>query len=223
MDVARLSLRSATKGGTPVSILLPRDDHFYRLFEETAANVRRGADLLVEMLQNYTEVSGKAKVIKDVEHAGDELTHETYEQLNRIFVTPLDREDIAAIASALDDVLDLVEASADDFVVYGIDKPTAPAIELGQIIARSAMEIQKAIGLLRHRKERSAVRERLTEINRLENEGDAVYRSAMQALFAQPDPVLMIKWKQIYDHLERAIDSCEDVADVLHGVLLKNA
>ncbi|HEX9055975.1 MAG TPA: DUF47 family protein [Ktedonobacterales bacterium] len=206
-----------------MSILMPREDRFYVLFENAAANVRRGAEGLVEMLNEYSNVPKKAKAIKDVEHAGDEITHEIYNQLGRVFVTPLDREDIAAISSALDDILDLVEASADDFVVYGIEAPTEPAIELARIIVQSTVEVQKAVTLLRHRKDRSALRERLTEINSLENEGDAVYRVAMQALFRQPDPVLMIKWKQIYDHLERAIDACEDVADVLHGVLLKNA
>lgn len=206
-----------------MSILMPREDRFYVLFENAAANVRRGAEGLVEMLNEYSNVPQKAKAIKDVEHAGDEITHEIYNQLGRVFVTPLDREDIAAISSALDDILDLVEASADDFVVYGIEAPTEPAIELARIIVQSTVEVQKAVTLLRHRKDRSALRERLTEINSLENEGDAVYRVAMQALFRQPDPVLMIKWKQIYDHLERAIDACEDVADVLHGVLLKNA
>ncbi len=206
-----------------MSILMPREDRFYVLFENAAANVRRGAEGLVEMLNEYSNVPQKAKAIKDVEHAGDEITHEIYNQLGRVFVTPLDREDIAAISSALDDILDLVEASADDFVVYGIEAPTEPAIELARIIVQSTVEVQKAVALLRHRKDRSALRERLTEINSLENEGDAVYRVAMQALFRQPDPVLMIKWKQIYDHLERAIDACEDVADVLHGVLLKNA
>ncbi|HEY7778788.1 MAG TPA: DUF47 family protein [Ktedonobacterales bacterium] len=206
-----------------MSILTPREDRFYRLFEDSAANVRRGAELLLAMLNDYTDVAAKAKAVKEIEHQGDELTHEIYELLNRIFVTPLDREDIAAISSALDDILDLVEVSADDFVIYGIDAPTAPAIELAQVIVQSCIQVQEAIGLLRHRKDRASLRDRLTEINSLENEGDAIYRTAMQAIFRQPDPVMMIKWKQIYDHLEMAIDSCEDVADVLHGVLLKNA
>lgn len=206
-----------------MSILTPREDRFYRLFEDSVANVRRGAELLLAMLNEYTDVAAKAKAVKEIEHHGDEITHEIYEQLNRIFVTPLDREDIAAISSALDDILDLVEVSADDFVIYGIDAPTPPAIELAQVIVQSCIQVQEAIGLLRHRKDRASLRDRLTEINSLENEGDTIYRTAMQAIFRQPDPVMMIKWKQIYDHLEQAIDSCEDVADVLHGVLLKNA
>lgn len=206
-----------------MSILQPREDRFYKLFEDAAANVRRSAELLLAMLNDYTDVPAKAKAIKQVEHAGDELTHEIYDQLNRIFVTPLDREDIAAIASALDDVLDLIEAAADDFVLYRIETPTRRAIDLAQVILDSTVQVQEAVALLRHRRDRDPLRERLTEINRLENDGDEIYRIAIQDIFAQPDPVLMIKWKQVYDHLERAIDNCEDVADVLYGVLLKYA
>lgn len=206
-----------------MSILTPREDRFYVMFENAAANVRGGAEALLDMLKDFTNVPQKAKAIKGIEHTGDEITHEIYEQLNRVFVTPLDREDIAAIASALDDVIDLIEASADDFIIYDIESVTEPAIELASIIVQTTVVVQKAVTLLRHRKDRSTLRERLTEINSLENEGDGIYRVAMQALFRQPDAVLMIKWKQIYDHLERAIDNCEDVADVLYGVMLKYA
>ncbi|MGE5334223.1 MAG: DUF47 domain-containing protein [Nitrososphaerota archaeon] len=207
-----------------MSILLPREDRFYALIEAAASNVSKGAEMLVAMLHDFTDVATKALAIKDVEHAGDELTHEVYEQLNRIFVTPLDREDIGAITSALDDVIDLVEAAADDFVLYSIEEPLPPALEMAQLIVQSCTQIQEAVAYLRRlARDRKAFRDRLTEINRLENQGDTVYRNAIQTLFRQSDPVLILKWKQIYDHLERAIDSCEDVADVLHGVLLKYA
>lgn len=206
-----------------MSILQPREDRFYRLFEDAAANALQGAEQLLAMLNDFSDVEAKAKTIKAVEHKGDELTHEIYDLLNRIFVTPLDREDVAAIASAMDDILDLVEAAADDFVLYGITEPTPVSIEMAQVIVSSAGQVLEAVSLLRNRRDRAAVRERLTEINRLENEGDDIYRKGIYELFSQPDPVLMIKWKQIYDHLERAIDNCEDVADVLYGVLLKYA
>lgn len=207
-----------------MSILLPREDRFYSLIEAAASNVLKGAEMLVALLSDYTDVSAKAQAIKEVEHAGDELTHETYEQLNRIFVTPLDREDIGAISSALDDVLDLVEAAADDFVLCSIEEPLPPALEMAQLIVQSCEQIQESVSYLRRlHKDRAAFRDRLTEINRLENQGDTVYRNAIQTLFRQSDPIHVLKWKQVYDHLERAIDSCEDVADVLHGVLLKYA
>lgn len=207
-----------------MSILLPREDRFYALIEAAAANMTKGAEMLVAMLNDYTDVQEKARAIKDVEHAGDELTHETYEQLNRIFVTPLDREDIGAISSALDDVLDLVEAAADDFVLCSIEEPLPPALEMAQLIVQACAQIQQAVTHLRRlNKDRAVFRDRLTEINRVENQGDDVYRNAIQTLFRQSDPLLILKWKQVYDHLEKAIDSCEDVADVLHGMLLKYA
>lgn len=207
-----------------MSLLQPREDRFYTLIEAAAANATKGAEMLVAMLSDYTDVTAKAQAIKKVEHDGDELTHETYEQLNRIFVTPIDREDIAAISSALDDVLDLVEAAADDFVLCSIEEPLPPAMEMAQIIVQGCLEIQDAVAHLRRlNKDRAVFRNRLNEINRLENQGDAVYRNAIQSIFRQSDPLLILKWKQVYDHLEKAIDSCEDVADVLHGVLLKYA
>ena len=207
-----------------MSILQPREDRFYALIEAAAANATKGAEMLVAMLNDYTDVSAKARAIKEVEHTGDEITHETYEQLNRIFVTPIDREDIAAISSALDDVLDLVEAAADDFVLCSIEEPLPPAMEMAQIIVQGCLEIQDAVAHLRRlNKDRAVFRNRLNEINRLENQWDAVYRNAIQSIFRQSDPLLILKWKQVYDHLEKAIDSCEDVADVLHGVLLKYA
>ncbi len=206
-----------------MSILRPHEDRFYLLFEDAAANVRNGAEMLLAMLEDYTAIDVKAKAIKDIEHKGDDMTHTVYDQLNRIFVTPIDREDVAAIASALDDIIDLIEVAADDFIVYNIELPTPSSIDLTRNLVHAVAQVQEAIALLRNRRERAALREHLTEINRLENEGDALYRTAMQALFRQPDPVQMIKWKQIYDHIEEAIDKCEDVADVLHGVLLKYA
>jgi len=206
-----------------MSILIPREDKFYRLFEQAATNVLRGAQLLSDLLNNFTDVSTKVKLIQAVEHEGDTLTHEIFEQLNRTFVTPIDREDIAAIAHALDDVLDYIEASADAFQLYDIDEPTSAAIELGELILQATQQVQKGISLMRHRKQAGQVREAVVEINRIENLADQAYRGAMSTLFRQADPVRMIKWKQVYDYLEQATDLCEDVGDVLQGVLLKNA
>ncbi|HZU75587.1 MAG TPA: DUF47 family protein [Dehalococcoidia bacterium] len=207
-----------------MAILQPREDRFYNVFMKAAGNVRGAAELLSAMLQDFTDVPAKARAIKDLEHAGDELTHEAYEMLNKTFVTPLDREDIGGIASALDDILDLIEAAADDFVLLNVEQPLPEALEMAQVILRSCDQVLAvADGARRLRRDHEAIRERLTEINRLENEGDDVYRRAIQGLFRQSDPILIIKWKQIFDHLERAIDSCEDFADVFHGVLLKYA
>ena len=206
-----------------MSFLQPRDDRFFQIFNAAADNVRQGAEALLAMLKHYEDVSSQARTIKAIEHKGDDLTHDAYEQLNRIFVTPLDREDIAAIASALDDILDLIEASANDFVLCGIEQPTDAAITLGEILVRCTVHVQEAVAMLKSRKDRQGIRDPIREINTLENEGDQVYRGAIQTLFQQQDPIYLIKWKQVYDHLERAIDNCEDVADLLHGVYLKHA
>ncbi len=206
-----------------MSILIPREDKFYRLFEQAAANVLRGAELLNDLLNHFTDVATKVKLIQAAEHEGDALTHEIFEQLNRTFVTPLDREDIAAIAHALDDVLDYIEASADAFQLYDIDEPTPAAIELSGLILQATQQVEKAIGAMRHRKQTNQIRDAVVEINRVENLADQVYRGAMSSLFRQADPVRMIKWKQVYDYLEEATDLCEDVGDVLQGVMLKNA
>jgi predicted phosphate transport protein (TIGR00153 family) len=207
-----------------MAILQPREDRFYNLFVKAAGNVRGAAELLSAMLQDFTDVPAKARAIKALEHAGDELTHEAYEMLNKTFVTPFDREDIGGIASALDDILDLIEAAADDFVLLNVEQPLPESLEMARVILQSCDQVLAvADGARRLRREHQAIRERLTEINRLENEGDDVYRRAIQGLFRQSDPILIIKWKQIFDHLERAIDSCEDFADVFHGVLLKYA
>lgn len=207
-----------------MSILQPREDRFYRLFDQASANVRRGAELLLVMLQNYTDVAAKAKDIKAIEHTGDQFIHDTYDQLNKIFVTPLDREDIGAIASAMDDIIDLIEATADDFVLYNIQEPLPPAIELAQLLVLGTTAVQEAVGCLpQMSRKRESLRESLESINHLEHDGDEIYRGAIQDLFQKPDPILIIKWKQIYDHMERAVDKCEDFADVLHGVMLKYA
>ncbi|HEU5367823.1 MAG TPA: DUF47 family protein [Ktedonobacterales bacterium] len=207
-----------------MSILIPREDKFYRLFGQAAANVLRGAELLSDLLHNFTDVATKVKLIQATEHEGDALTHEIFEQLNRTFVTPLDREDIAAIAKALDDVLDFIEASADAFQLYDISEPTPAAIELGELILQATQQVHIAILAMRNlRKQAAQIREAVVEINRLENVADQAYRGAMSSLFRQVDPVLMIKWKQVYDYLEQATDLCEDVGDVLQGVMLKNA
>ncbi len=206
-----------------MSILIPQKDKFYRLFEQDVANVLRGAELLSDLLNNFTDVGTKVKLIQAAEHEGDALTHEIFEQLNRTFVTPLDREDIAAITRSLDDVLDYIEASADAFQLYDIDEPTSAAIELGELILQASQQVHKAILAMRYKKQAANIREAVVEINRIENLADQVYRGAMSSLFRQNDPIRMIKWKQVYDYLEQATDLCEDVGDVLQGVLLKNA
>jgi predicted phosphate transport protein (TIGR00153 family) len=206
-----------------MAILAPRKEKFYRLFNQAATNVLNGAELLDNLLNNFTDVPAKVKIMQGIEHEGDALTHEIFEQLHRASSPPLDREDIAAIAHALDDVLDYIEASTDAFHLYDIVQPTPEAVELGALILQSAQQVQKALSAMSHRKQMPQVREAVVEINRIENLADQVYRGAMSSLFRQSDAVRMIKWKQVYDYLEQATDHCEDVGDVLQSVMLKNS
>jgi predicted phosphate transport protein (TIGR00153 family) len=159
-----------------------------------------------------------------VEHEADLITHETMEKLNKTFVTPLDREDIHDLISSLDNILDHVEAAADKFSLYRIPEVQPDAILLADILLHAVREVQTTIGQLRNLKGADSVLKHCIEINRLENEGDFAYRSAIAKLFEKGgDPLNVIKWKEVYESIENAIDSCEDVANVIEGVALKNS
>ena len=204
--------------------LLPREEKFFDLFEESAHNLVRAADLLAELLQNWEDVEEKVRQITELEHHGDNITHRIIAQLHGTFVTPIDREDIALLANRMDDVMDFIEAAAVRMVLYGIDKPTERAKEVADILIMVTTEVSKAIPRLRHRRELSHMREHCIEINRLENEADAVRRSALAELFhEQVDVTNVIKWMEIYENMENAVDRCEDIADILEGVMIKRA
>ena len=204
--------------------LFPKDTNFYDLFERGAEKVYEGAELLAELVKDFTNVPLKAKRIKDVEHEADLITHETIEKLNKTFVTPLDREDIHGLITSLDNILDHVEAAADKFSLYRIPEVQPDAVVLADILIHSVKEVQITIGRLRSLKDADLILKHCIEINRLENEGDFVYRTAIAKLFEQGgDPLNVIKWKEVYDSIENAIDSCEDVANVIEGVTLKNS
>ncbi len=202
--------------------LLPRTEDFYALFKEEARNVEKGVSLLKELLSDFTQVKEKVSKIKEIEHEGDRLTHQIMEKLNKTFVTQLDREDIHALASRLDDILDLVDAATNRMLLFRITEPTPEARKLADILARSVEEIARAIPLLRNLRKPEEILQRCIEINSLENEGDQVHREAVATLFDEvKDPVTIIKWKEIYENLETAIDRCEDVANILEGIVLK--
>jgi predicted phosphate transport protein (TIGR00153 family) len=204
--------------------LFPKDTNFYDLFERGVTKVYEGVQLLGDLVKDFTNVPLKAKRIKDVEHEADLITHETVAKLNKTFLTPLDREDIHNLISSLDNILDHVEAAADKFSLYRITAVQPDAILLTDILAHAVQEVQTTIGQLRHLKGTDSVLKHCIEINRLENEGDFVYRSAIAKLFEkETNPLEVIKWKEVYDSIENAIDSCEDVANVIEAVALKNA
>jgi uncharacterized protein len=201
--------------------LIPREEKFYDDFAALADQIRFGAGLLRAMLAPDRPIWDKADEIKEVEHKCDFLTHEIIQRLNRTFVTPLDREDIYALARSLDDVMDAIDASATILRLYHIDTVRPGARELAHIIFDSAEELVHAINALEGRK---GVAERAVEINRLENEADRAHQAAVQTLFQEErDAIVIIKWKEIFDFLEQATDRCEDVANVLEGVVVKHA
>jgi len=203
---------------------IPREEKFFELFEESARNMVKTAQALRELITTWEFVGGRVAEITELEHVGDTITHQIMAQLNRTFVTPFDREDIALLAHTLDDVTDFIHAAADAMLIYKIDRPNPRAKELADIIVQQAAEIERVMPKLRHRTELKHVLEPCVEINRLENMADRVFRSAMAELFEDTtDITQIIKWREIYEHMESATDRCEDVANVLEGVALKHA
>jgi len=202
--------------------IIPREAKFFDLFERSVANLVTAAWELAEFFQNYTDVSRKVARISELEHNGDAITHQIMEQLHRTFVTPLDREDIALLTLRLDDVMDFMEGAANAMHLYHIAQPTTRARELVTILVAMTSEMGKAIPLLRNHAQMKQILGHCVEINRLENEADAVMRLALAELFDGTPLAEVIKWREIYEHLENAADGGEDVANVLEGVVLKH-
>lgn len=203
---------------------MPRDEKFFDLFEGSTRNMVQAAQRLNELVAKWDNVEARVNEITELEHAGDTFTHQIMERLHRTFVTPFDREDIALLSHALDDVTDFIHAAADAMIIYKVKPPGKRAKELSAIIVQAAEELEKVIPQLRNRNELKRVLERCVELNRLENVADGIYRAALGELFDNPAEVAdVIKWREIYELMESATDRCEDVADVLEGVALKHA
>jgi predicted phosphate transport protein (TIGR00153 family) len=197
---------------------------FFDMFEKSAANLVMAAGKLVDLFQDYRDVEDKVKRIKDLEHEGDSITHEIMQSLHRTFVTPIDREDIALLAHGLDDVMDFIDAAARTAFLYHIVKPTPRAQELSSVILKITYKLNEVMPLLRNSNHFKQVLEQCVEINSLENEADDVLHAALVELFDNSSDALEImKWREIYDHLESATDRGEDVANTLEAVVLKYA
>ncbi len=200
--------------------LIPREEKFYTDFQALGDELMRGARLLEEMLAPERPIWDKADEIKEVEHKCDFLTHEIIQRLNRTFVTPLDREDIFALARSLDDVMDAIDAAASMVRIYRLDPVRFGARELAHIITACTDQVRLALGALEHSK---GLITHAIEINRLENEADRTHQQAVSRLFDdEHDPLTVMKWKETLDFLEDATDRCEDVANVLEGVMVKH-
>lgn len=200
--------------------LFPKQDDFFVLFKKQGALVRKGCDLLVDMMEHYEDTEKKAIRLKEVEHEGDLVTHELFERLNGTFITPIEREDIHGLASTLDDVLDEVESIAARFVLFGVTQPTPEAIAMARLVAQCGAQIEQAVT---HLKDFKNIMTFSIEINRLENEADTISRNATAGLFKNNhDPIDVIRWKELYGLLEAATDRSEDVANVIESIVLKN-
>ncbi len=202
--------------------LAPKEDKFFVMFQEMGAIITEGAEQLKAMLDDFSDPDASQKQIKDTEHRGDHQTHKIIKTLNKTFITPLDREDIYSLASKLDDIIDLMDACAQRLVMYKVEKPTLPAQQLAFIILKCCQAVERALKHLGG--DFDDINQCCVEINALENEADRVCRQAISTLFAEEkDPIDLIKWKEIYETLEKATDKCEDAANILESVVVKNA
>jgi predicted phosphate transport protein (TIGR00153 family) len=202
--------------------LIPKEVRFFDYFEQQSQQIIKAGTLLSELVHNFADARAKAFAIKEVEHAGDQITHEMFRRLNTTFITPIDREDIHDLATRLDDVLDFIEAVAERLVIYRIKEPTSACRALAELIVAQIAAMDRCIRCLRTMDQ--GFHEHAVEVNRLENRADSLLRETLAAMFEeQPDPIEVIKWKEIYETLEAVTDRCEDVANVIEGIILKMA
>ena len=203
----------------------PKDMEFYDMFEQETANLVAAAEKLVDLFDNYEDVEAKAKELKEFEHRGDVITHEIIARVHRSFVTPIDREDITLLAHSLDDVMDFIEAAGRTAFYYRIAEPTERARELARIVVKMARKLNEVLPRLRRHDQFPWILKQCVDINSLENEADDVQHAALAELFdaCREDACEVIKWREIYGHLENATDRGEDVANILEGIVLKHA
>lgn len=201
--------------------LIPKETKFFEMFAEMSGNLIEGARLLTQLLADFKDVGERVQTLKDVEHRGDELTHQILVKLNQTFITPFDREDIHRLASSMDDVIDFIHAAGESLVIYKITSAPPEAAQLAGVIVKQCEQIGKAMVML---EKHDHLLDYCVEINRLENEGDRIARVSIAKLFEnERDPITLIKMKELYELLETATDKAEDVANVLESVVLKSA
>jgi hypothetical protein len=204
--------------------LVPKEYEFFELFDQLATCAVDGTGAFVEMLGSYENAPDQVRRLHDIERRGDDVTHRALEMLHKMLVTPIDREHIHSLVSCLDDVIDLVECAARRMTMYGVRKPTPELQEQAGVLKNATLEIQKAVKGLRSLKQPAAIQKCCIEINKLENDGNALRDTVVARLFQEEkDVVQIMRWKEIYQDVETAIDRCEDVAGVIEGVVLENA
>jgi predicted phosphate transport protein (TIGR00153 family) len=204
--------------------LLPRDEDFFGLFERHAALTVEGAKEMQRLVQGNQNVRERAARIKEIEHETDGITHACVERLHKTFITPFDRDDIHRLITRMDDVMDYIDSAAIAVMLYELTEMTPPVRELADVLVRSTESVAVAVSGLKNVKQSKAILDACIEVNRLENEGDEILRGALAELFrGAKDPLLVLKWKEVYEALENATDRCEDVANVIEGVVLEHA
>lgn len=205
--------------------LLPREVKFYEMFYEQAEAAVEAAQFLVDLIQNFNDLNMKVMQINKIEHKADEIAHRIAEKLNLTFITPLDQEDIHGLASALDDIVDYIDATVERMVLYKINQPTEDFANLATILLCATKETRAAVSELgTFKKNPRSMKQCWIEINRIENQGDSASRAALAKLFeTETNAIEIIKWKEIYEHVETAIDKCEDVANILEQIVLKHS
>jgi uncharacterized protein len=204
--------------------LLPKETSFYDFFEEHAQLTVTGTAEFVSLVSSSANIDAKAKRIKEIEHETDVITHRCVEALHRSFITPIERDDIYRLITRMDDVMDYVEAGAERLALYEITEMTPEVRDMADTLCRAAKDVEEALRGLRDLKNPKKILAKCVDINRLENEADAILRRALARMFkTERDPIMIIKWKEVYEHLESATDRCEDVANIIEGVVLDNA
>ena len=202
--------------------IIPQDKHFFNMLDNVSQNVLDGSSAFLEMLKNYENIEEKCQKIKDVEHKGDDFVHEIFEELNKTFITPIDHDDISKLASAFDDILDNIEGAAIMFVLFDIQIPEHNMIKLAEVVHNQTVELRHALSDLRKIKNSRQIEKICIEVNRLENVADDIYKPSVADLFKAKDAIYILKLKDIYDRIEEASDRCEDAANVISDIVVKN-
>ena len=202
--------------------IIPQEKHFFAMLDQQADVVLEGANALLDMVRNYDDILLKRDRIKAIEHKGDDLVHTIAEELNKTFVTPIDHDDMSKLTSRMDDILDYVESASHRLWAYEIERVPEDMVELTEVIVASVKEVNHAVKDLRNFKRKNEIIQHCIEINRWENVGDDITHDAIAELFKSKDVIEIIKLKEIYEHLEMATDKCEDAADVIKDIFIKN-
>ncbi len=204
--------------------LIPREEKFFDYFEELADKIEEGGNLFLEILEDYENSRNKIAKMKVIEHEADHITHKTYEKMHKTFLTPIDREDIYALVNKMDSILDMTESAAARMHLYKVKHPCVEILDQIRVLNQAVAKIKKIVHAMRNMKNAEMILKACVEINTLENEGDAVLRTAVANLFErESDALEVIKKKEILERLEEAIDACEDVSNIVEGIVLKNA